>query len=50
VKLGQNGIVSFSINLAAFQASSAARMKHSNDGTRIRVTINDYGHKTHEKT
>ena len=26
------------------------RMKHSSDGTRIRVTIDDYGHETHEKT
>ena len=23
---------------------------HSNDGTRIRVTIEDYSHETHEKT
>jgi hypothetical protein len=43
MKLSQNGMVSFSIRLAVFQASGGPRMKtHTSDGVRIRVTIDDY--------
>jgi len=42
--------VSFSIKLAVFLASGAARVKlPSSGGARISVTINNYGHETHEK-
>ena len=34
----------YSIRLVAFQASGSAHMKHSSDGTRISVTIDDYDH------